>query len=263
MVTIGGADAGDRNVIAFNTQNGILINSNFAYPGSGVVDSVVGNAILSNGGPGISLLAGVSDQFSQNAIYSNAAPGIDINNPNSASNTCQADASGPNNNQNAPQLTPASGGQTLVSATAIDPYGNTSQFSNCAPMAVSAGTLNILGQLNSLPNTAYAIEFFQNAVCDPSGYGRGGVPFEHQCHDRPDELYRYFRDDGEHRDRRSERGPCRSEPHPQQQYHLHRDGSQAVGRPPAASVSATPCRPAKLSSPPPVPPAPAATTETW
>ena len=32
---------------------------------------------------------------------------------------------------------------------------------------------NIVGTLNSLPNTAFRIQFFSNGSCDPSGYGEG------------------------------------------------------------------------------------------
>jgi len=170
LVTIGGTDSGAGNVIGFNGYSGVSIDSN---SGQGYVNTVIGNSILSNHNAGISLLAGVGDKFSRNSIYSNGALGIDIGNPNSAANSCQTTATGPNNSQNAPVLTPASGGATLVSATAIDASGNTSQFSNCAAMANTGNVLNIAGSLNSLPNATYTVEFFQNAACDPSGSGQG------------------------------------------------------------------------------------------
>jgi len=58
---------------------------------------------------------------------------------------CDADA-GPNGLQNFPVLTQASS----------DPF-----------------VTNIVGSLNSLPNTAFRIQFFSNASCNPSGFGEG------------------------------------------------------------------------------------------
>jgi uncharacterized repeat protein (TIGR01451 family) len=135
-------------------------------------NSVIGNRIFSNTGAGVFITSGTDNLVSQNSIYSNGALGIDVSGT-SESNTCQAAATGANNLQNAPVLTAASGGQTLVSATATDPDNNTSQFSNCVAIANTGNVLNIAGTLNSLPNKTYTIEFFSNTACDPSGYGQG------------------------------------------------------------------------------------------
>jgi hypothetical protein len=40
-------------------------------------------------------------------------------------------------------------------------------------MLGAAKTKSIGGQLNSLPNATYRIEFFSNTACDLSGYGEG------------------------------------------------------------------------------------------
>jgi len=172
FITIGGSDPTAGNVIANNGQQGILINSTPTYPGSGHVDSIVANSIFSNSREGIALQAGVADEFSQNAIYSNGGLGIDIGNPTPQTGSCPPATAGPNKVQNPPVLVSGSSG-TLVTATAIDPNGNTSQFSNCAKVAASGGTLNILGSIFGQPNTTYTIEFFQNTACDPSGSGQG------------------------------------------------------------------------------------------
>jgi hypothetical protein len=78
----------------------------------------------------------------------------------------------PNNSQNAPVLT-AGAGAAFITATATDPNGNTSEFSNAVASSGSGSVLDLLGNFNSLPNTNYTIEFFSSTVADLSGYGQG------------------------------------------------------------------------------------------
>ncbi len=86
-----------------------------------------------------------------NSIFSNAGLGIDLfmvfDGPCGITDndTCDTDI-GPNNLQNYPVLT---------SATS------------------SLGRTTIQGSLNSAPNTAFRIEFFDNDQCHPSGHGSG------------------------------------------------------------------------------------------
>jgi hypothetical protein len=57
-----------------------------------------------------------------------------------------------------------------------DPDGgpNTLQNYPILSSAVSGGAvITITGVLTSTPNTPFHLEFFDNAVCDPSGYGEG------------------------------------------------------------------------------------------
>jgi len=173
---IGGTDAGAANVIAFNQGYGVLIDPavGMLFSLTGGSNSVIGNNIFSNTGPGVWVHTSTGNVVSQNSIYSNGGLGIDIDALGRLVNSnCQSNTNGGNSLQNAPVLTAAPGGATLVSATATDPNGNTSEFSNCAAMANTGNTLNIAATLNSKPNTTYTVEFFQNAFCDPSGYGQG------------------------------------------------------------------------------------------
>jgi hypothetical protein len=170
--TVGGTTPGAANVIAYNTGNGVDVS-----PGAGVTsnNSVTGNAIYSNNGAGVRIPTGNGNTISHNQIYSNGALGIDIDAAGVLANSaCQANTSGANLLQNAPVLT-AGAGSTLVSATATDPHGNTSEFSNCVATALAGNVLTIAGALNSTPSTNYTIEYFSNTACDASGHGQGKV----------------------------------------------------------------------------------------
>lgn len=135
-----------------NGSHGIRINPD--PPSSvhriGGETSGAGNRITYNG-TGI-YLEGYSSPLTaailSNEIYANTNLGIEIRDGNTGipyNDPGDAD-NGPNNLQNYPDLT----GATLVDST-----------------------LTISGTLDSVPNTAFRIEFFSNRECDPSGYGEG------------------------------------------------------------------------------------------
>ena len=178
---IGGTDPAQQNIIAFNTGNGVLIwatrrATHLQAVSLGSAFSNRKRDLLRNSGKQASQVnSGSNNRVSQNSIFSNGGLGIGLGTqvPPLPVNGCQVNTSGPNLLQNAPVLTAAPGGATLVSATATDPNGNTSEFSNCAAMAGSGGIVNIVGTLNSLANTTYSLEFFSNSACDVSGFGQG------------------------------------------------------------------------------------------
>ncbi len=177
-ITIGNTDTPSTNTIAFNTGNGITIDPSTGNTFTGVplgFDSIVNNLIFSNGGAGVRVISGANNKISQNSIFSNAALGIDIAaaGPQAINTACNPPTNGANSLQNAPALTPATGTTTLISATATDPNGNTSEFSNCAAQGLSGGILNVAGTLNAATSTAYRIEVFQNTSCDVSAFGQG------------------------------------------------------------------------------------------
>jgi uncharacterized repeat protein (TIGR01451 family) len=165
---IGGSAPGSGNLIANNTQNGILID-----PGTGSGNKTIANTILSNGGSGVRINTGSGNRISQNSIFGNGDLGINLQNagPNLNSN-CNSSNTGANNLQNAPSLT-AGSGTAFISATATDPNGNTSEFSNAVAASASGNMLDLLGSFNSTPSTTYTIEFFSSTAADPSGYGEG------------------------------------------------------------------------------------------
>jgi hypothetical protein len=169
---VGGATPGAANVIAFNRGDGVTID-----PGANTAtnNSVVGNIVDSNSGAGVRIPTGTGNTVSRNQIYSNSALGIDIDTAGVLSNSaCQSNTSGANLLQDAPVLT-AGTGNTFVTATATDPNGNTSEFSNCVPASLSGNVLSIAGTLNSKASTNYTVEYFSNTSCDASGFGQGKV----------------------------------------------------------------------------------------
>jgi len=166
---VGGAGLGVSGTLG-NGGAGVVING-----GTGVT-TFKGNAVVGNGGPGIDITdasgvvvglsgfrntisknggAGVAiegaasgNTITQNSIFGNGGLGIDLGEDGvTANDPCDAD-SGPNNLQNFPVLT---------SATSV------------------GGSTTIQGTLNSTASTAYAIEFFTNEICNPSGNGEGNT----------------------------------------------------------------------------------------
>jgi len=173
---IGGTDLAARNLIAFNGFDGIDIDPGAAVSGEGGTpgnNQVTGNVIFSNSLAGVRIGSGIQNTVSRNSIYANGQLGIDFNLGSANDNfggSCQTNTNPPNGQQNAPVLT-GPGGAEFVSATATDPHGNTSMFSNCA--AFSGNSFNVPGTLNSTPNTNFTIEFYQTDSCDASGFGQG------------------------------------------------------------------------------------------
>jgi len=125
-----------------------------------------GNTIAFNGGAGVAVKptsiatvdfpAGkfVTAAVRRNSIYSNGGLGIDLNGEGVTPNDAGDPDAFPfaNNSQNFPIITSVATGPAL-------------------------GTANIQGTLNSKPNTAYTLDFFTSAACDPSGNGEGARLF--------------------------------------------------------------------------------------
>jgi hypothetical protein len=99
--TIGGPNAGDGNVIAFNGGAGVVISGG---PGSA---SILGNSIFANGGLGIDL-----------SIPTNPADGVTPNDPGDPD-------TGPNNFQNFPVLTSATAGNSTTITGTLNSTPNT------------------------------------------------------------------------------------------------------------------------------------------
>jgi parallel beta-helix repeat protein len=124
-----------------NSQGGIYLQSADTF-------AIRENTIAHNGGDGIFLYDWtISNTVSANSIFSNTDLGIDLQSPGGVTPNDSDDGdTGANNLQNYPVI-----GDVLN-----------------LPESVT-----IIGTLNSISDTVYTLEFFSNAVCDPSGNGEG------------------------------------------------------------------------------------------
>jgi hypothetical protein len=177
-VLIGGNPNGEGNVISGNEESGVGLYNNARVQGNKIGTDVTGLGALGNGGDGILIMgdynqiggtgffntiafngrhgvavisggAGATgNSILSNSIHDNGKLGIAIDEDTVIPNDPKDLDSGDNNRQNYP---------VLVSAYS-DPIAMDTTFE---------------GTLDSTPNTAFTIEFFSNAACDPSGYGEG------------------------------------------------------------------------------------------
>lgn len=171
-LVIGGATTASRNVISGNAQNGIQIDggndlvntgntiqNNFigvlpngttaapntmrgVYLATGVASVtdfalVQDNVIANNGGAGVAVL-GNNNRIRTNSIYNNGSLGIDLDADGAVetNDACDPDSGG-NDLQNFPVITMAS---------------------------ILAGTITISGTLDSLPSSAFTLDFFGNTA---------------------------------------------------------------------------------------------------
>jgi hypothetical protein len=171
---IGGTNAGEGNLIENNSGNGVTVDPGAPPdPGTSQSNNTVGNTIQSNGSYGVLINSGTNNLVSRNSIFANANLGIALGSGGPNINTpCNSTNTGPNDSQNAPVLTAGTGAQ-FITATATDPNGNTSQFSNAVAESLNGDLLSLLGNFNSKANTTYTIEFFSSPSADPSGFGQG------------------------------------------------------------------------------------------
>ncbi|MDO8614606.1 MAG: thrombospondin type 3 repeat-containing protein [Dehalococcoidia bacterium] len=180
--TIGGTTAGARNVISGNDSNGVEIrfagatgnlvqgnyigtdvtgsldlgNTSHGVMINGAPSNTIGgtaagarNTIAFNGGDGVFAdpTAGTGNAIDPNSIHSNTGLGIDLGVDGVTANDLNDPDVGANNLQNFPVVTSA--------------------------LCCGAGGTVITGSLNSTAGTMFALEFFTNPACDPSGNGEG------------------------------------------------------------------------------------------
>src|SRR6185503_1222764 len=105
-----------------------------------------GNRISFNGGPGINVFSGFGNTVRGNSIFSNAGLGVELDPAGVNANDVGDVDTGANNLQNFPVLT---------------------------SVTSDGSTTTINGNLNSIPNTTFRIDFYSNAACDPLGNGEG------------------------------------------------------------------------------------------
>ncbi|MDQ5823070.1 MAG: S-layer homology domain-containing protein [Chloroflexota bacterium] len=176
--TIGGPQAGARNLISGNDYYGVFISdtsnnqiqNNYigtnvsatgpvsnTLSGIGVFDGYtntigggvgLGNLIAYNG-EGVEVFRGAGNVINTNYIYGNDNLGINLR-PNDDWGT-----GGPTPND------------------ALDPDEGSNRLQNFPVLSANSTQSQIKGSLNSMPNTTFTIELFTNDTCDASGYGEG------------------------------------------------------------------------------------------
>ena len=177
-VTIGGGASGARNVISGNGGHGILtagsVQGNFigtqsdgvsplGNNGHGVLFAGIGatigglaagegNTIAHNGLTGVILGVSTQTAILGNSIFSNSRLGIDLGNFNIETNGVTVNDAGDGDTAGANKL---------------------QNFPVLAAVSTTATATTIQGTLNSTPNTTFRLEFFSNAVIDPTGFGEG------------------------------------------------------------------------------------------
>ena len=178
--TIGGTEAGARNVISGNGGNGVEIWGSGAaqnviegnYIGTdaagsaslgnrcygvtvnlgasantvGETDAGAGNLIAYNAWGGVCVIDNsAGNTIRGNSIHDNGGLGIDLGGDGVTPNQSTNPATGPNNGQNYPVLFAASTGSSTT----------------------------VAGTLASEPNATFTLDFYADSSPDPSGYGQG------------------------------------------------------------------------------------------
>jgi uncharacterized repeat protein (TIGR01451 family) len=175
---IGDAAAGGANVISGNREYGVQMTGlNFD---ASITHNLIGVAAdgttpLGNGFEGISLYAS-GTSISENTIAHKLGHGVMVVGLGHERNAIR------HNSIHTNRLRGIALGD-LGDPTPNDPrdadggaYANNLQNHPVLTSAVwNAGSLTIRGTLNSIPNTAFLIDFFSNTACDPSGFGEGEV----------------------------------------------------------------------------------------
>jgi len=128
-----------------------VILSNASNNTIGGIENNAGNTIVFNGGTGVFVSSGIGNSIRGNSIFSNGRLGIDLSPTGVTANDSGDVDTGANNLQNFPILTSVT---SNVNSTTIQ------------------------GTLNSTPNTAFLIDFYSNAACDPAGNGEGARLFD-------------------------------------------------------------------------------------
>ncbi len=184
---IGGTATGARNVISGNDGQGVDLRGNGnVVQGNFIGTDVTGAAALGNSIIGVSILNGSNNAIggvaanAGNIIAFNGNGGVVLTAPDPISVTGNAILSNSIFSNTGPVL-PDMGlgidlGETGVTpndATDADPGANNLQNFPVLTSIITGGNTTIQGTLNSAANTAFRLEFFSNAACDPSGHGEG------------------------------------------------------------------------------------------
>jgi parallel beta-helix repeat protein len=175
--TVGGPSADARNLISGNYGDGIRTGGNQNVVQNNYIgtDASGGNA-LSNQYDGVRLDNGASNNSigtdaAGNSIAFNAGVGVWVANGAGNGNLIQSNSVHDN------------GGLGIALGNDTPPLPNDPGDADTGPntlinapvmvSAVSQSNSQFRASLDAMPATAYRVDFFTNAACDPSGYGEG------------------------------------------------------------------------------------------
>jgi parallel beta helix pectate lyase-like protein len=134
---------------AGNGGNGVAFTASASNNSVGGIGAGDGNRIRNNSGSGVFVESGTGNAIRANSISANGGLGIDLAPPGvTANDHCDGDT-GANQLMNIP---------VLLSA-----------------VSTGGGSVILQGALDSSPSSSYAIDFFANTGCDPSGNGEGSL----------------------------------------------------------------------------------------
>ena len=173
--TIGGATPEDRNVISGNRTSGIILNdagsTSNVVQGNHIGTNAAGTSAIANGQNGVSIQSdslantiGGTAAGAGNIIAFNTGAGVFVS---GTGNSIRANSIHDNGGLGI-DLSPV--GITANDPGDADPGANNLQ--NFPVITAFAGN-NIIGNINSTPNTNFTLEFYSVPVADASGNGEG------------------------------------------------------------------------------------------
>jgi hypothetical protein len=191
-ITIGGAAAGEGNVISGNGAGGISIrNATATIQGNLIGTQIDGASALGNSADGIRVFNVLADPLLQilvggiptgagNIIAYNGAAGVQVEASTVTSQRNSIFNNGPSDPGNqsglginlgsGPGVTPNDPGDTDTGPNGLQNYP---VLTSVSVSPVSNDGVRITGSLDSRPSTTYDLEFFGNDALDPSGFGEG------------------------------------------------------------------------------------------
>jgi hypothetical protein len=160
--TIGGTLAGQGNTIGANKLNGVAIvdpgTASNTVLGNSIGTDVSGNLLAGNVGDGVWLDSGVtSNQVAHNTIANNSVDGVGMNSA-TVGNAIHANQIYGNKGLGIDRGSGSTGDQSIPALTAA--FG-------------SATASYVIGTAPGASGTMVTVDFYANAVKDPSGYGQG------------------------------------------------------------------------------------------
>jgi hypothetical protein len=178
--TIGGAVAGAENVISGNVGAGVaLVEASGNLVQNNWIGTEPGGTMdLGNGSAGVSLIASNDNDVLENTIAFNSItiPDTGVVIDGGSGNVLLSNLIFSNQGLGIDLLGGMQDGFGVTANDDADPDDGSNNLQNYPVLdsaTVSAAGTTIVGNLNSLPDRQFVIEFFSSTVADPSGFGEG------------------------------------------------------------------------------------------